>query len=139
MLHLPEQQPDLVAVLKEKAGGGCRIRIALADPDSEEAHRRDAEEQLNGGLIARIRTASFYFSDLADCEGIEMRFHSTPMYNSVFRFDSHMFVTPHLYGIPGSKAPLLHFQRRSSWGVFERFVQHFEAIWDEAKPYEERR
>lgn len=139
MLHLPEQHPDLVPVLKEKALEGCRIRVALVDPDSEEAKRRDAEEQLNGGLIARIRTAAFYFRDLGDCEGIEMRLHSTPMYNSIFRFGKEMFVTPHLYGVPGSRAPLLHLQRRSNRGAFERFVHHFESIWDEAKPFEEKR
>lgn len=139
MLHLPEQHPDLVPVLQEKAEQGCRVRVALVDPESEEAQRRDAEEQLNGGLIARIRTAAFYFRDLADSDGIEMRLHSTPMYNSIFRFGREMFVTPHLYGVPGSRAPLLHLQRRSSRGAFQRFVHHFEAIWDESKPFEEKR
>lgn len=139
MLHLPEQQPDLIPVLRDKAASGCRVRIALVDPESEEARRRDAEEQLNGGLVARIRTAGFYFSELSGTERIELRHHSTPMYNSVFRFDGQMFVTPHLYGVPGSKAPLLHVQRRSARGMFERFVEHFEAIWDESKPYEDRR
>lgn len=139
MLHLPEQLPDLFTVLRARAEGGCQIRAALADPDSDEAHRRDAEEQLNGGLLARIRTASYYFSELQNTENIELRFHHTPMYNSIFRFDDHMFVTPHLFGVAGSRAPLLHLYRRSPDGIFERFVSHFETVWRESKPFEDRR
>lgn len=139
MLHLPEQLPDLFAVLRERALRGCQVKVAMADPDSEEAHRRDAEEQLNGGLLARIRTATYYFSEVRDIENVELRFHYTPMYNSIFRFDNHMFVTPHLYGVAGSRAPLLHLYRRSPDGIFERFVSHFEIVWREAKPFEHRR
>lgn len=139
MLHLPEQHPDLFDVLKQQAQEGCQIRVALADPDSEEALRRDAEEQLNGGLIARIRTATYYFSDLQETENIQLRFHYTPMYNSIFRFDDHMFVTPHLFGVAGSRAPLLHLFRRSPDGIFERFASHFETVWRETKPFEDRR
>jgi transcriptional regulator with XRE-family HTH domain len=139
MLHLPEQLPDLFSVLRDRAQLGCRVRIAFADPDSEEAHRRDAEEQLNGGLVARIRTSTFYFSELQEVENIELRFHYTPMYNSIFRFDDHMFVTPHLLGVAGSRAPLLHLYRRSQDGIFERFLSHFDTIWKESKPFEDRR
>lgn len=139
MLHLPDQLPDLLPVLKERAQHDCRIRIAFADPDSEEASRRDAEEQLNGGLLARIRTATYYFSALQNIDGITLRFHYTPMYNSIFRFDDHMFVTPHLFGEAGSRAPLLHLYRRSPDGIFERFLAHFETVWHETKPFEDRR
>lgn len=139
MLHLPEQLPDLFDVLSRRAQEGCLIRVALADPDSDEAHRRDAEEQLNGGLLARIRTSTYYFSELQGTENIELRFHYTSMYNSIFRFDDHMFVTPHLFGVAGSRAPLLHLFRRSEDGIFERFNSHFESVWRETKPFEDRR
>lgn len=139
MLHLPEQIPDFTDLIRERAEIGCRVRIALADPDSDEAQRRDAEEQLNGGLIARIRTATYYFSELDGIDNVKLGFHHTPMYNSIFRFDDHMLVTPHLFGVAGSRAPLFHLLQRSDQGVFDRFASHFESIWAEIKPFEDRR
>lgn len=133
MLHLPEQHPDLMQLLRAKGESGCHIRIALADPDSDHVKYRDAEEDLDGGLIARIKTARRYFADVEDAPNVEMRLHSTPMYNSIFRFDDEMFVTTHLFGIPGSKAPLFHLRKLHTNGIFEDYMLHFERIWQSAK------
>ncbi len=137
MLHLPEQHPDLMRLLRSKAGGGCVIRIALVDPESDEARRRDLEEGLDDGLIARIRTSTKYFGELAGCENITMRLHSTPMYNSIFRFDDQMLVTPHIFATPGSKAPMLHLRRLRQGGIFDGLVQHFEGVWTTGKLLEQ--
>jgi hypothetical protein len=134
MLFLPEQHPRLCDLLRGKAAADCRVRITLADPASPQAADRDAEEQLNGALLGRIRTALQYLGPLHDCEGVEIRLHATPMYNSLFRFDDDMFVTPHLYGTPGYSAPLLHVRRLGPDGVFANFAEHFEAIWATARP-----
>jgi hypothetical protein len=32
----------------------------------------------------------------------QLRYQDVPLYNSVFRFDDEMFVTPHLYGTQGT-------------------------------------
>jgi transcriptional regulator with XRE-family HTH domain len=134
MLFLVEQHPQLPALLQRKAGEGCRVRIALVDPASPEAEERDEEERLGGGLTARIRTARLYFGVLDDCPGVEIHHHRTPMYNSIFRFDDQMFVTPHLYGAPGYSAPLLHLRRKGGQGLFDGFAAHFEAIWATSAP-----
>lgn len=135
MQHLPDQHPKLVETLAKKAVGGCRIRVALVDPDSPEAEQRDTEEGLHGGLVARIRTATLYFTQ-AEAEGMEIRRHRTVMYNSIFRFDDVMYVTPHLFAIPGSRAPLLHLRRRGPRGIFDGFADHFERIWQTSAPLE---
>lgn len=134
MLFLIEQHPQLAPLLQRKADEGCRVRIALVDPESPEAEERDAEEQLNGGLKARIRTARLYFGVLDDCPGVEIHYHRTPMYNSIFRADDQMFVTPHLFGVPGYSAPLLHLRRKGGQGMFDSFAAHFEAIWLASEP-----
>jgi len=134
MQFLPEQHSRLESLLQEKAANGCKIRIALADPTSAVVQMRDEEEQLGGTLPARIRTTLYHFRGLNNLAGIEMRYHSTIMYNSVFRFDNEMFVTPHLYGLHGSKAPLLHLRCLGSSGLFVNFAAHFEAVWNTAKP-----
>lgn len=129
MFFLPEQHSNLIPLLKEKAAASCRVRIALADPTSIDVQRRDEEEQLGGTLPALIRSTLHHFRELRNCDNIEIRYHTTPMYNSVFRFDNDMFVTPHLYGLHGSKAPLLHLRRLGSHGIFANFANHFEALW----------
>lgn len=129
MLFLPEANPRLVDQLKEKAAAGCVIRIALADPDSAAVADRDQEEGLGGALPARIRTTLHHFAHLKDHEGISLGLHATRMYNSIFRFDEEMLVTPHLYAQPGYASPVLHLRRIGSHGIFDNFASHFERIW----------
>jgi transcriptional regulator with XRE-family HTH domain len=126
---LPEQHPSLTSLLKEKSMTSCKIRIALADPMCMHVQQRDGEEQLGGTLPALIRSTLYQLRDLWTGAGIEIRYHTTPLYNSLFRFDDEMFVTPHLYGLHGSKAPLLHLRQFGAHGIFANFAAHFEAIW----------
>jgi hypothetical protein len=106
MLFLPETHPRLFDLLRGKAAAGCQVRIAMVDPASEQVAERDAEEGLNGGLVARVRTSIHFFAEgLADCDGIDLRTYAAPLYNSLFRFDDEMFVTPHLYATTGYRAP----------------------------------
>jgi transcriptional regulator with XRE-family HTH domain len=137
MLFLPETHSRLFDLLRGKAAAGGTVRIAMVDPAARELAERDAEEGLDGGLVHRVRTSLHYFAEgLADCEGIELRAYAAPLYNSLFRFDDDMFVTPHLYATAGSRAPLLHLRRLGNDGIFDTFAGHFEAIWTSAKPAE---
>ena len=134
MLFVPEQYAGLMSFLREKSASGCKIRIAMADPTCEMVQIRDKEEGLDGTLPGRIKNSLYHFQDIFNCPGIEICYHSTPLYNSLFRFDDEMFVTPHLYSLHGSKAPLLHIRRMKKDGVFDNFVAHFEAVWATTVP-----
>jgi len=134
MLFLPEANPRLVDQLKDKAAAGCAIRIALADPKSQAVADRDQEEGLGGAIPARIRTTLHHFADLKDQEGISLHFHATRMYNSLFRFDEEMLVTPHLHAQPGYASPVLYLRRIGSHGIFDNFAQHFERVWITSTP-----
>ncbi len=134
---LPEQHPKLIPLLKEKSKASCKIRIALADPTCKHVLERDEEEQLGGTLPDTIRSSIYLFRELWGCEGIEICYHDTPLYNSLFRFDDEMFVTPHLYGLHGSKAPLIHLHCLGSYGIFANFAAHFEAVWAAATSIEQ--
>jgi hypothetical protein len=127
LLFLPEQHPHLVDLLKEKARISCKIRIALAHPKSMALAMRDEEEQ--SGLAGRIQTTLYHFRELLNYDGIEIRYHSTVLYNSYARLDHDMFIMPQLYKLHGSKAPLLHLHYSSSDGIFSNFAAHFEAVW----------
>lgn len=138
MLHLPEQHPSIFEAAMRVSDGGGRVRVMLADPRRPSAAARDAEERLDGGLLHRIRTSAKYLSEqLPPAPNVEMRWHDTPMYCSIFRFDDQMLVTPHLYGRPGWQSPLLHLRRLGPSGIFENYAQHFEDIWATAIPMEQ--
>jgi lambda repressor-like predicted transcriptional regulator len=134
LYFLPQQHPELVDVLLEKCARGCQVRIAIADPESEHVRRRDEEEQEPITLVARIHSSLRAFGPVSECPAAELRFQDVPLYNSVFRFDDQMFVTPMLYATPGHLAPLLHLRRLGPNGLFSRFAGHFEAIWPTARP-----
>jgi transcriptional regulator with XRE-family HTH domain len=134
MQFLPEDHSRLDRLLIDKAASGCRIRIALANPGSPYVAERDEEEGLGGTLADRIRTTIYHFKPLLGVEGIDLRFHQTRMYNSVFRGDDEMFVTPHLYALKGYRAPLLHIRRLADDGMFDGFVAHFERVWAVSEP-----
>lgn len=129
LYFLPHQHPQLIDVLRVKCESGCKVRLIVADPDSDQVQRRDAEEQEAITLVARIQSSLREFSPLLQCDGAELRFQDAPLYNSVFRFDDEMFVTPHLYATPGRAAPLLHLRRLGPNGMFSRFAAHFEGLW----------
>lgn len=136
MLFLPEQHPGLIDLLKAKAALSCQVRITVADPTSSYVQDRDKEERLGGTLPARIQTTIYQLRELLNCENIQLHLHSTPMYNSVFRFDNEMFVTTHLYGLHGSKAPLFHLRRLGPHGIFADFASHFDNLWATTIPIE---
>lgn len=134
MQFLPEENPRLDRLLTARAATGCVIRIALADPDGPHVTERDTEERLGGTMPARIRTTLDHFQPLFGVEGIELRFYRTPMYNSLFRGDDQMLVTPHLYALKGYKAPLFHYRRVHDDGIFDNHLAHFERTWADATP-----
>ena len=130
LLFLPEAHPHLVELLRDKAAAGTNVRIALADPAAPETKARSVEENLGpDGMGARVRNTLRHLEPLKGLPNIEVRQYASPMYNSVFRFDQEMLVTPHLYGTPGYLAPLLHLQRGTAEGPFDQFVAHVDRLW----------
>ena len=132
--HLTEQHPDFADEVAHKAATGAKVRLVLASPTAGATCARDREEGLHGGLVARIESSLKYLKPLRDTD-VEVRLQQVPMYNSIFRYDDDMLVTPHLYATPGRLAPLLHLRRLGEKGVFDRFAHHFETIWADCVAY----
>ncbi|HET7388893.1 MAG TPA: XRE family transcriptional regulator [Nocardioidaceae bacterium] len=139
LYFLPQQHPELIDVLLSKCQAGCQLRIVIADPESDSVRSRDEEEGEPITLVARIQTSLKAFEPLLSCESADMRFQDAPLYNSIFRFDDEMFVTPHLYATPGNAAPLLHLRRLGPSGLFSRFAAHFEGLWADTRPLRQDR
>lgn len=132
-LFFPEQHIDLAKVIAKSCDGGCRVRIAVADPDGEHLADRDALEQLNGTLAARIRMTLSHLKPLLDLPDVQVRYHDVHLYNAIYRFDDQMIVTPYLYRAHGFQHPALHVRRLGPYGLFASFLDQFEAIWQEAR------
>jgi hypothetical protein len=137
LYFLPLEHPGLIDLLRRKCESGCVVRAAIADPASPHVANRDAEEKQPITLVVRINSTLQHFAPLADCENFQLRYQDIPLYNSVFRFDDDMLMTPHLYATPGSAAPLLHLRRQTDDGLFCRFADHFESVWTTTKPIEQ--
>jgi hypothetical protein len=129
LYFLPLEHPGLIDLLRKKCESGCVVRAAIADPDSPHVAYRDSEEKTPITLVVRINSTLQQFAPLADCENFHLRYQDIPLYNSIFRFDDQMLVTPHLFATPGSAAPLLHLRRGGAEGLFPRFADHFESVW----------
>ena len=133
MQFLPEDHARFDRLLLDKARHGCTVRIALAHPESRYVLERDAEERLGGTFPDRIRSTLGHFKPLFGVAGIEIRHHQTPMYNSLFRGDDEMLVTPHLFALKGYRAPIFLVRRVIDDGIFDNFAEHFDRIWAETE------
>jgi hypothetical protein len=129
------ERPTFVRDLAAKAKNGARIRLIFGDPASREVARRSDEEQLGKGTLgSRVRNALAFYRPLQDVEGVEVRFHKTTLYNSIFRFDDEMIINTHVYGFQGAHAPAMHLRRLSAGDLFETYSESFEHVWNLSKP-----
>lgn len=131
---LLEITPRAVAELAARCRQGVRLRMAFADPECAHVLERDGLEQLGGTLPGRIRNALAFLGDLPDTPA-SVGLHSVHLYNSIFRFDDQMIVTPHLYRARGYQHPALHLRKLSPYGIFESYAIQFEQIWDTVSPF----
>ena len=131
-LFLPDGYPEIAKLLAAKAEQGTKVRLTLGDPDSDAVRRRGEEEQIGDGLAARVRLGLLYLRDAIGTPGVELRFHATTLYNSIYRFDDDMLVNAHVYGAPAAHSPLLHLRRLPGGQLFDHYQASFERVWEQA-------
>jgi hypothetical protein len=135
LYFLTLQHPELISTLQAKCREGLAIRAAIADQNSDHVAYRDREEATPLNLGVRVQTTLAALAPLFGTPGFELRYQDIPLYNSIFRFDDEMLVTPHLFATPGSQAPMLHLRRLGPGGLFDRFASHFDAVWEACAPH----
>jgi Domain of unknown function (DUF5919) len=131
-LFLPDGYPEVAKLLASKAEQGVNVRLALGDPDSEAVRRRGDEEGIGDGLAARVRLSLTYLRDAVGAPGVQLRFHATTLYNSIYRFDDDMLVNAHVYGSPAAHSPVLHLRRLPGGRLFDHYQASFERVWEQA-------
>jgi hypothetical protein len=110
----------------------------FGEPSSQVVADRGEEEGIGDGLLARIRTSLRYLRAAPAVPGIEVRLHATILYNSLYRFDDDLLVNMHVYGAPAPQNPVMHLRRVPGGRLFDHYLDSFERVWAQAKPYEPR-
>ena len=133
---LAQTNPRIAEMLRERTVQGVQVRMCFADPDGSAVAQRDAEEGLHGTLGAKIRACMSYFVKLIDTPNFEMRLHNSTLYASIFRYDDHALINPHIWGRPASGNPLLHVRQVGDENMFDKYTEGFENVWKEAVPWQ---
>lgn len=135
------QIPAFASLVRRKAAAGCRVRFLLGDPAGEVTRQREVIEGVPLSVSTRIRITLDELERLGPVEGVEARFSAAEdavnhVSLSVFRFDEEALVTPHLARLVGHDSPLLHLRRHADGGMFDRFAEHAEELWERGVPAE---
>ena len=125
------EKPDLLSNLRSKAASGAQIRILIGDPECEAVKQRSDDEGIGRDTIsAKIAHATAFFRPLTNVSNVEIRMHSTVLYNSMYRFDDDMIVNPHVFGKTAPMAPAFHLHRTAGVSLFDTYAGSFEAVWE---------
>lgn len=148
--------PDVVEDLARKAEEGVQIRVLISSPFSPALYQVECEHDLDKGWWADpedsrepepiVRDAIIHSTQILDqvydLPNVSVRRFVAHRYNSILRFDEQMLVLIHTWGVPTTDALQLHtWASADDGGVFERFIAHFDAVWEHAmdldQPYDE--
>lgn len=132
---LAQTNPKLPQMLIDRAANGAQVRLCFGDPDGSAVALRDEEEGINGTLGAKIRACLSYFPRLAGSHNCDIRLHNHTLYASIFRYDNEAMINPHIWGSPASANPVFHFRRISNDYTFSKYMDSFERVWDQSKPW----
>lgn len=133
-LFLFDSNPDLAEQLAEKASAGAQVRILIGDPEAAAVRQRGEEEGIGDDLAARARLSLRYLQPAARTPGVEIRHHSTILYNSIYRFDDDVLVNPHVFGAPAGQNPVLHMRYVPGGRSFRHYMRSVDRVWEQAKP-----
>jgi hypothetical protein len=122
----------IVRLVSDKSNDGVRIRIALGRPDGQNVTQRGIEEEIGEAMGAKIRNSLALLGPLLRHEAVELRFHDTVLYNSMYRADDQLLVNQHAYGIPAARSPVYHYRQSDDSEMFDSYQTSFEAIWSQA-------
>lgn len=108
---------------------GVKVRLLLGDPDNPEAASRGDNDGNGDAMAARIRKALVLLRPVTALVGVELRLHRAALYNSIYRADDELLITPHIYGQPAVNAPVLHVRPTADGMLATPYVESFERTW----------
>lgn len=133
-LFLLDNNPDITERIIDRAAAGVRVRILLADPTSAQVRARGHEEGIGEGLRGRVEVVQAYLAPALGTAGVEVRRHTTTLYNSIFRSDGSMLVNMHMYGSGAPANPVMHLRQVPGGRLFDSYQRSFDKVWDVGVP-----
>ncbi|MFL6023913.1 MAG: XRE family transcriptional regulator [Marmoricola sp.] len=134
-LFLPEHNPHLIDLLRDKAADGVRVRILVGDPNSQAVMVRGYDEGIGDAVAIKVRNSiTLLKKQLSKAKGVTVRAHGTTLYTSIYRGDDDMIANPHVYGLPAAQAPAMHLRRLAAGGLFDTYATMYDRVWEDAKP-----
>lgn len=118
--------PNLVETLGVKDD----VRFLVGDPGSPVTTTREELESTALTVTTRINITR---AELAKLPNAQVRLSDRHISLSVWVFDNDMIVCTHLSDLMGHDSPTLHLRRRTDRGLFDRYVDHFTYLWDNAR------
>ncbi|WP_431867957.1 XRE family transcriptional regulator [Nocardiopsis eucommiae] len=119
----------ILKLLEDRANSGVSIRIVLGDPGSQRVRQRGQEEKIGEILASRAENALLLFRKLIEIDGVELRTHSTTLYNSVYLTEGRLIVNQHVYGLPAAESPVMEIDRLQQSSLYETYLRSFEKVW----------
>jgi transcriptional regulator with XRE-family HTH domain len=98
--------PGVPKLLAAKATRGCEIRILVFQPGP-------------------------HLAPFLDHPGIDIRVLEAPVHQTIHRYDEQLLVILHVVGEDTEQAPLLHLSRQAAGGLFDRFAEHYNELWED--------
>jgi len=130
------EDASLRKALAEQARAGVRVRLLLGDPEGATVARRGEEEGIGPHAIGvKIRNVLALFVPVLEA-GAQIRLHNTVLYNSLYRGDDDLLVNTHILGSVAACAPVMHLRRISGGALVSAYLECFDRVWDDAKPWE---
>ncbi|MEU7678352.1 helix-turn-helix transcriptional regulator [Micromonospora taraxaci] len=124
--------PNAATTLGTKAQDGADVRFLLGDPGSEVTGARERIEATPLTLATRIAMTQAEIAKSPQPLAIRMSERHVAM--SVWVFDDEAIVATHIGAGLGQDSVTMHLRRRESGGPFDRYVEHFESLWEDARP-----
>ena len=124
----------ILRILADKGRAGVTVRIALGDPDGPHIAERGEQEGIGDAVAAKIRNALALYRPLATSGNVQIRLHTTVLYNSIYRADDQLLVNQHTYGIPAAHAPVFCLRRTHDGDMAVVYLDSFERVWASGVP-----
>jgi transcriptional regulator with XRE-family HTH domain len=99
------EDAGIIRAIGDRAQNGVTVRILLGNPDGPRIRERGEEEGIGTSITAKIHNVLALLRPLLDVDGVELRYHDTVLYNSIYRSDEELLINPHVYGLPAAQAP----------------------------------
>jgi hypothetical protein len=130
------EDTGILGILASRGLAGVTVRIALEDTDGPQIAERGEQEGIGDAMASKIRNALVLYRPLTATANIQIRLHTTVLYNSIYRADDQLLVNQHTYGIPAAHAPVFCLRRTQDGDMAGIYLDSFKRVWASAAPLE---